>query len=90
MVNPQENIRAWRQQELCVIWKMEVGRRKTRNISLGKQTVLGNEQFCVRHLTNRYFHVSSAVLGTREVREKLRIRISQNLCVDTEKGFPKL
>jgi hypothetical protein len=66
--------------------------RNTRNISRGKQTKLGYEQLCIRHLTGRFFRVSRAVLGAREVRAKLRTRISQNLDYVwiPRKGFPKL
>lgn len=76
-MNPQEIARAWRLWELCVIWAM-VG-KKTRDISLRKETLLGYEQFCVRHLTDRCFYASLPVLGAREVRAKLRTGISQNL-----------
>lgn len=76
-MNPQEIARAWRQWELCVIWAM--GEKKTRDISLGKETLLGYEQFCVRHLTDRCFYTSLSMLGAREVRAKLRTEISQNL-----------
>lgn len=54
--------------------------------------MLGYEQLCIRHLTGRYFRVSCALLGARDVRAKLRARISQNLdhVWIPRKGFPKL
>lgn len=42
-----------------------------RDISVGKQTMLGYEQFCVRHFTDRYFRVSHILCWVQGTESKV-------------------